>query len=562
MDATKRVLVIGLDGATLDLIKPWMKEGKLPNLTELVERGTSGELESTVPPVSIPAWISFATGKNPGKLGVYDLIKRKTGSYFVQPWNPGSLRGKTVWNILNDNGIRTGIVNVPGTYPPRKVDGCMITGMFTPSGRSNFTYPKELKSELSRVVGGYELDVDYWRYFDEDIFLREVYRVTEKREKAAEYLIKNLDTQFFMVVFTSLDRIQHVMWKHMDANHPQHDLEKAKRYSNMIKSYWERLDSAVGKLLKVFGDGGTVIVMSDHGFGPRTGTFYINDWLKQKGFLKLKKKGRKGLLVRLGQNIEKMYFLFGNTSLYRLISSLIYKFLGRELIYRIIFRYLSFERMIETIDWDQTKAFSSPHSAHFGQVYINLRGREPKGCVDLSEYEKVRNEVVEEMGKLEDPLTKEIFETEIYKPEEIYSGPYVNQAPDIVFLLNNSKCEADTSFGHNSLFLQGSFDPRCTGTHNKKGVFVFSGPDIKEGGEIKAKITDLAPTLLHLLDLPVPKDMDGRVLKEIFKEGSAPAKREVTSYEPKIQRKDVLIEMPEEDERRIEERLRSLGYLH
>ena len=183
MSGKKRVLVIGLDGATFDLFRPWMEEGGLPNLSKIVKNGVSGELESTIPPVSFPAWMSFATGKNPGKLGVYDLVKRKEGSYFVQPSNPGFLREKPIWEIINDFGIRTGIINVPGTFPPREVNGFMVTGMLTPSGRSDFTYPEELKSELDRVVGRYELDVDYWMYFDEDRFLKDVYRVTESGKK-------------------------------------------------------------------------------------------------------------------------------------------------------------------------------------------------------------------------------------------------------------------------------------------------------------------------------------------------------------------------------------------
>lgn len=561
MNAAKKVLVIGLDGATFELIKPWVKEGILPNLAKLMDKGVSGELESTTPPVTLPAWMSFATGKNPGELGIYDLIERKNNSYFVHPSNPGSIKEKTIWNTLNRYGISTGLVNIPGTFPPKWVNGFMITGMFTPSLRVNFTYPKELGDELNRVVGQYELDVDYWRYFDEERFLKEVYKVTEKRKNVAEYLIQNFDVQFFMVVFTSSDRIQHVMWKHMDANHPQHEPEKAERYSNAIKAYWKKLDHFIGELIKLF-SGEIIMVMSDHGFGPRTGTFYVNDWLKQKGFLKLRDKKRKSLLVLLGRNIEKFYFLLGKTSFYRFISSLIYKLVGRELIYRLIFRYLSFERMIDAIDWTQTKAFSSPHSAHFGQIYINLMGREPKGCVKLSEYEKLRSDVIEELSTLNNPINGEKIKMEIYTPEEIYSGPYVSQAPDIIFSINNAECEADTSLGHDSLFLQGSFDSRCTGTHTKNGIFIISGPEVKEGTEIVGtKIIDLAPTLLHLFGIPVPKDMDGKVLIDIFKEDSASAKRKVIFSQPEKIKERQTFKMSREDERKVEERLRNLGYL-
>jgi len=218
--------------------------------------------------------------------------------------------------------------------------------------------------------------------------------------------------------------------------------------------------------------------------------------------------------------------------------------------------------MSDIIDWPQTKAFSCPHSAHFGQIYINLMNREPKGCVEPNEYEKVRNEIIKEMNKLTNPISGKKMKIEIYKPEEIYSGPYIHQAPDIIFLINDAECEADTSLGHDSLFLQGSFDLRCTGTHKKNGIFIASGPEIKESTEILgAKIIDLTPTLLHMFGIPVPRDMDGRILKEIFKEDSVSAIRKAKFSWPDKINKNQVSEMTKQDEKKIEERLRSLGYL-
>ncbi|MFQ6080988.1 MAG: alkaline phosphatase family protein [Candidatus Bathyarchaeia archaeon] len=560
MNEKARILIIGIDGATFDLIKPWVKEGWLPNLAKLIERGVSGKLESTMPPCSIPAWISFATGKNPGKLGVYDLMERRNNGYTVKPWNPSSLKGKTLWDILSDYRVKVGILNFPGTFPPRKVNGFMVTGMLTPSEKKNFTYPESLKSELNHVVGRYELDVDHWMYSDEDRFLRDVYRVTEKRGKAAEYLIQEFGCQFIIVVFTSTDRIQHVMWKHMDATHPQHDPKRAQRYLGVIKAYWRRLDQIVGKLIKGFEDGGTIVVMSDHGFGPRKKTFYVNEWLRQEGFLKLKKSTGKSPLARVA---ESLYYYLGNIRVYRILTVLLQRLIGRELIYRYAYIFLSYEELINTVDWTQTKAFSCLHTAHLGHIYINLRGREPQGCVELRDYEKLRNEIIRRLSRLRDPWSGEQLKMEIYRSEEIYSGPYVNQAPDIIFMMNDGECEVDTNFGHNSLFKQGSFDLRHTGTHTKRGIFIASGPSIKEGNEITgAKIIDLAPTVLRLFGIPLPKDVDGRVLNEIFSEGSSPAKREATFSGAVEAEEGRRFNVPKEDEKRIVERLRRLGYLN
>ncbi len=564
-----RVLVIGLDGATFDLIGPWMREGRLPNLARLVKSGVSGELESTVPPVTLPAWISFATGKNPGKLGVYDLVKKESNGYSVQLSNPSSLREMSLWNYLNNHGIRTGIINVPGAFPPRKIDGFMIPGMFTPSERGEFSYPGWLRPELDRRVHRYELDVDHWRYFDEDRFLMDIYRVTQKHERAVEYLMGAFDVQFFMVVFTSTDRIQHVMWRHMDPTHPQHDPIAARRYSSAIRDYWQSLDRAVGEVVRAFGEG-TIMVVSDHGFGPRRKTFYVNEWLRRQGFLRLGGRVRRGLLSRLGWAIEKLFFrkggqlrnyYLGKMGVYHLLAGLVFRILGRERVYGLVFKYVSLEEITDRIDWARTKAFSCAHTSHLGHIYINLRGREPEGSVDPGDYEKVRDEIIERLGRLEDPVTGERLKTEIHRPEEIYTGPYVDRAPDIIFSIEDSECEVDISFGHASLFLQGSFDLRHTGTHKKNGVFIASGPDIRGGAEIRgAKITDPAPTILHLYGIPVPRDMDGRVLSEIFQRGSGPAEREVMFSEPEVEAR-VIFETSEVEEMRARERLRRLGYL-
>jgi len=556
---TARVLVIGLDGATFDLIKPWVNEGWLPNLAKLIERGVSGELESTIPPVTLPAWISFATGKNPGKLGIYDIIGRKNNGYITQPWNPIPLKEKTLWDILGDHGIKIGVLNFPGTFPPRKVNGFMVTGMFTPSEKKNFTYPERLKPELNHVVGRYELDADHWMYSKEDRFLRDIYRVTEKRGKAAEHLIRKFRCQFIIVVFTSTDRIQHVMWKHADRDHPQHNPVRAQKYSSAIKAYWRRLDKIVSKLIEGFGDGGTIVVMSDHGFGPRKKTFFVNEWLRQEGFLKLRRSTGKNPLARVA---ESLYHYLGNTRMYRILTVLLQKLIGRELIYRYAFRFLSYEELINAVDWNLTKAFSCHHTAHLGHIYLNLKGREPQGCVEQCDYEKLRNEIIGRLSKLKDQWSGEQLKMEIYRPEKIYSGPYVNQAPDIIFLINDGECEADTTFGHNFPFKQGSFDLRHTGTHTKKGLFIASGPRVKEGIEITgAKIVDLAPTLLCLFGIPVSKDMDGRVLTEIFRQDIYPSEKEAAFTGATEAGEREVSRTSKRDQRMMIERLRRLGYL-
>ena len=181
----RQVLVLGLDGATFDIIKPLCDEGRLPNLSKLMDEGSWGVLNSTLPPVTIPAWISMMTGMNPGKLGYFDLLKRE--GYGVEPNGYCFANHAPLWKILNRYGVRTGVMNVPGTYPPEEVDGFMVTGMMTPSKESAFSYPPKLQSDLGSMGLDYEIDVPQWQYFDEGDFIKDAIKVTEKRGIAAEY---------------------------------------------------------------------------------------------------------------------------------------------------------------------------------------------------------------------------------------------------------------------------------------------------------------------------------------------------------------------------------------
>ncbi|MFQ6053893.1 MAG: alkaline phosphatase family protein, partial [Candidatus Bathyarchaeia archaeon] len=284
-----------------------MRSGRLPNLARLIEEGSSGVLESTVPPVTIPAWVSMMTGKNPGKLGVFDLLRRD--GYGVEP--NGNCYGEhaPLWQILNAYGVRTGVMNLPGTYPPDEVDGFMVTGMMTPSRSSPFSYPPTLAAELDSTVSRYEIDVPQWQYFHEGPFIKDVYKVTEKRGIAAEYLIKSVPCDFYMIVFTSGDRLQHVLW----------------RKSDVIESYWEMLDGIIGRMIRLFGEDSTVMVVSDHGFVPLTKTFYVNEWLRRRGYLQVKRKVNESIVIRLGRLLEEFYRFLGEKKLLHPVTAFLKK---------------------------------------------------------------------------------------------------------------------------------------------------------------------------------------------------------------------------------------------
>ena len=537
-----RVLVLGLDGATLDVIEPLARLGRLPHFAKLMEEGAWGVLESTLPPVTIPAWVSMMTGKNPGRLGFYDLLKRQ--GYGVEPNGYCYSKHVPLWHTLNRYGIRTGMMNLPGTYPPEEVDGFMVTGMLTPSKKSTFSYPPTLGADLDSSVMDYEIDVHHWQYFDEGVLIKDIYKVTEKRGLAAEYLIKSIPCDFYMIVFTSSDRLHHQLWHKRD----------------VVEAYWEELDRVVGRILDMFDEETTVIVVSDHGFGHLERTFYVNEWLKRKGFLRVKREINERVIVKFGRFVERLFHFLGERKLVRPAMSILSRVVSVEKLQKYTYEYLSNERLEGRVNWARTKAFSCVHTPHFGQIYINLEDKMDEGCVTEEERASLREALMEELRNLRDPRTKEGVKVEAHFSEDIYRGPHLEEAPDIVFVLDGGRCEIDAKIGDGRLFAEGAPMTGWKGTHTKDGVFMARGPGIKPGFRVeKATILDVSPTLLRIFGIPQQEDVDGRVLDEIFLE-------EAKFMEKRVQKvsdgeKDEIFGLDEEEKALIEARLKKLGYI-
>ena len=509
-----KVFVIGLDGATFELIKPWIEEGALPTLKTLIDKGVHGNLTSTIPFITCPAWTSFKTGMNPGKTGVFDFFARVPNSYKTRP-RFQSLQGKSIWDILSKKNMTVGIINVPTTYPPHRVQGFMVTGMLTPSQKKEFTYPKNLRKDLDRVTGGYLINIDRLEYLNEDQFLEDLYKLTEKRIKAVKYVLEKYSPDFFMVVFVGTDRIQHFFWKYLDETHPLYDEGRAQKYRNEVKNYWIKIDSAIKDIVDTIDEHTYVIIMSDHGFGSQKKNFYINDWLEKKGFLTSKEE----VTVR-GFTRESVKNVLRKLGVLKYVKTLpISK--GRKLL--PTGRYPTFEEVIPKIDWSNTKAYSCQHS--FDHIYLNVKGRDPHGSITEEVYESVRNDLIDELKIFGEETALPV---KVYKREEIYTGAHVSSAPDIIFLLKEGECLTVKKVGHSSVVEDGSFKEMHTGSHRPHGILITYGPHIKKGVTVdNAEIIDIVPTILHIYGIPIPQEMDGTVLKAIFEEHSELAKREV-----------------------------------
>ncbi len=553
--AKQRVLVIGLDGATFDLIGPWIEEGKMPTLQRLMKEGASGVLTTTLPPISSSAWVSFATGKNPGKHGLVDFVHPRRDSYEVSIVSPQQRASKAIWNLLSDAGRRVGIVGMPVTYPPEEVNGYMISDFLTPSASDDYTYPLALREELDEAMGGFPLLPDERHRSTKfvDKFIADMVVDVERRLEGAEYLLENKEWDFFFLLFWSSDMLQHETWRLLDSTHPQHDPQAAKRYMGLVVDFHRRLDEAVGRILEKVGPDDLVVIMSDHGFGPVHSFFLVNNWLRQIGLLKLKRRA----LTRL----KYVLFRLGVTPLgaFRLAKAFRLGFLRRRFRFQrgggLMKRlFLSFA----DVDWSRTKAFAV---GSFGQIYVNLSGKRPQGIVEPGkQYQDLREEIAALAEEIRDPRTGERVVERVYRREELYSGPLLEKAPDLVLQSRNWEYMA---FGHTDFGARHVIEPifGMSGHHRPEGILILAGEGVR--GSIKlqgASIMDLAPTILYAMGVPIPSDMDGRVLTEVFTPGFL--------SKVKVQYSDELSDRPtggdeysSADEEEIRERLRGLGYV-
>jgi predicted AlkP superfamily phosphohydrolase/phosphomutase len=508
---SRRVFLVAWDGATLDLLAPWCEGGELPTLQSIVKSGVLGRLDSTFPPLTGPAWASFMTGKSPGNHGAFEFFRRRPGSYSQVLASPSSINGKSLWTQLGEAGKKVAVMNVPLTYPPEEVNGFLISGLLTPHNCSDWAYPRELVEELQEHVGPYLIhhDEKYTKANAENL-LREQYRILRSRTQAALYLAGEKQWDFFMVHYYGSDRITHEFWHLMDPSHPQHDARERERLGDVVLDFFQRLDRDLGKLVSQLDEDVVLVLMSDHGMGRVTKFLNVNSWLMKEGYLQLKGDPltrARYALFRAGFN----YYTLGKLVLEtgwgkRAIQ------LGRgrrqELQEQV---FLSFR----DVDWSRTRAYSM---GNYGQIYANLRGREPQGSVEPGlEYEELLAELTYKLEGLVDPESGKRIIERVFRASELYSGQFVGEAPDLSFLTTDMEYKAlGLSDFNSSRVLEPVYG--CTGNHRVEGFLAARGYGvIREGVEVEgAAIQDLAPSILYALGVPVPRDMDGHVLEGVF----------------------------------------------
>ena len=565
-----KVVIIGLDAATWTLIHPWIAEGGMRNLAKLMNAGVSGKLESVLPPITPPAWTSFMTGKNPAKHGIFHFVEAGADSYEMDYANGGSRRSPTVWKLLNAAGLSVGTMNIPFTYPPEPLDGFQISGLDTPSESSPFIHPPSLRQELEDHMVKISHDIRYLGFMStherRDQVLAEMEKIDQQWAAAALYLLENHPQDVMMFVFMSIDTVQHYFWQYMDRNHFLYDPKAERRYGNAVRQVYERLDAAAGRIIEKLSADTAVFVVSDHGGGPVSDRkIFLNRYLAQLGLLRYRDEASSGV-----RRVAKKIFRRGFSLLRSSLSSRQKSYIARifpTLRKKAELAYTSFA----SIDWSRTKAYCSEVLAAPPSILINLKGVKPAGIVEPADYAALIDFIIEKLGELRDPRTGERVIVRVYPRDELFHGPFSREGADLVldWWSENSQFSTGPSFPEDTdkppLIIcehRPSETSEWGGTHRLHGIVIARGPVLRNGVEIEnAKLIDLAPTLLYLLGLPVPEDMDGKVLTSAFRSDFLAAHPVRAGKASGISGTDHPSGYTEEESAKVEERLQALGYL-
>lgn len=516
-----KVLMIGLDGCTFDLLLPWIESGQLPILTDIIKNGSYGTMKSTIPSLTAPAWTSLVTGVNPGKHGIFDFTT-STGRVF----NARDVKAPKLWSILSHYGLRSCVINVPLTYPPESIDGVIVSGFLTPHGRTDYVSPPVVMDLLRKH--GYMIDapiiLDVPSYDEKKLLakrpalLKQEYETAEKRFETALDLMESNLWDFFFIIFKETDDLQHFFWDRRD----------------ILLEFYKKLDEYIGALRDTFvqnwkEDDVYVIVVSDHGFGPgKYIPFNLSKWIVQN----------------FGHSLRI-------TRLQRILNELAELFLGRSI-------------MGYTVAHQVIRAYNFVYSTRVGHRLLDHKksGKppiriEPFGLFidhalfsSRDEYESFRSLLITSLPNIQ-LRSKKIFD-KVWRREEIYKGPYIDGFPDLVFTTSQEFLVVGDHRFSGAAWLQSIGSLPGAHLNCPNAIIIISGNDVKTG-RLEASIYDVVPTVLNIFGIPTGSEFDGTPLLE------RPVTRAYLGMSPE-QHENLPEAFTAEENAQIVEKLRRLGY--
>ena len=452
----KRVLIIGWDCAAPELIFKAFKDD-MPNTRRLMAAGIYGELESTIPPITVPAWMCMMTSRDPGELGVYGFRNRKDYSYdSLTIANAHAVKVPTLWDLLGKAKRKSVVLGVPLTYPAKPFQGWMVTSFLTPNRNSHWTFPKRLTREINQVTNDYMIDIPNFRTDRRAELEQQLLKMTAERFKLARYLLETKDWDLFTMVEMGSDRLHHAFWRFWDKTHREYVPNSP--FSETMRNYYRTLDAELGKTLACVDDNTTVIVVSDHGAKRMDGGICVNEWLRQNGYLTLKTEPQ------------------------------------------AITRWTA-----DLVDWKRTKAWGE--GGYYARIFINVQGREPHGTVSRQDYEGVRDALKAQLEKIVD-ATGENINTRVFKPEAVYRECR-NIPPDLIVYFGNLFWRSVGSVGYNSIYTYENDTGPDDCNHAEMGMFIMKNGEQGQGYVSPKRIYDIAPTVLQEFGMEIPEAMQG-----------------------------------------------------
>lgn len=451
-----KVIVIGLDCADPHYVFNRFRN-VMPCVSGLMAEGTWGSLRSTIPPITVPAWASMVSGRDPGELGLYGFRDRCVGRYNFQLIDASSIKHPRVWDYLGRAGKRVAVLFVPPSYPPSKVNGELVSCFLTPGVDSTYTYPEFLKEELRSNFGDYLIDIEDFRQVDRSQLIFQLKRMAEQHFAIAEYIWRTRRPDFLMMVEIGTDRINHAFLGDLDSRHPNNKSDRS--IQHIFQDYFSFLDGQISKLLHSADENTTVFVVSDHGARVMQGGICINQWLIEKGYL---------VLNRYPSQVTR------------------------------------FDQL--DINWRRTQAWGE--GGYYARVFINVEGREPHGIVPSQKVEEERDRLVDALQNMIDPAG-ELVNNRIYIPNRCYR--MVRGTPaDIMVFLGDLAYRSIGSVGHSSVFIDYNDQGMDGCNHDWEGIFLMSGSGVPRRGHVEGyAIYDMARTILGLMNVAAPNDLLG-----------------------------------------------------
>jgi len=482
-----RLIVLGWDSATFDVVDPLLEAGRLPNLARLIERGARGPLASTWPPMTDCAWTSAFTGRNPGAHGIFGSWYRAPGAYECRYFSSRDRRAATAWEMTDD--IRWLVWNVPMSYPPTSIEGVMVAGYGAPPG-SRFCRPETFQDTLAQRWPLEDL-LDRAPHTSLEQFYVDLMRGLEAQAEALPFAAREAGADCVIAVWPHVDRAQHFFWKFRGTDHP---------LAGAVENVYEAMDRATGAVIDAFPEA-DAIVMSDHGAGALHGDVNVGSFLVSSGHAAYS-AGKRNVLADLAWALPPAI----RRTAKRIAPGAARRAMGAALV-----------KQLGPFDWPRTRAFVGVN----GDLWLNLKGREPDGNVSEEDAPGLVDELTAALGGLRDPERGMPVFASVYRRDELYSGAALDLAPDLMLDSWSAgyrvavKRDPSTDIVGPPTSQAGVREP-WSSEHRPTGVLVAAGPHISQSGIGAATLYDIAPTMLALLAQPVATGSDGRVLTELL----------------------------------------------